>query len=710
METLAQIPSGALALRAELQGDKAKKIGSWSMAENCVELRLGADSMWAILRFKDDTGFALRCAWAPGAALELRSKDASAIHLLSSLGTYKVEVTSPDPSILQVVTTLVPSADVLVPWWPRDLYPLGPDDDPEKSVGNILAAQRGMNTALLYGQLKEPTAATFLYLQDLTALNDYFNQTGTKPDGVVGGQWPEMGYCAPPAVESPLKKGQEIVVSRAFLRVGAAVQDGSAAEARLFVDHLGAIYPFLLKPEPEYRDWPSKAEATVQALRECPLVTTKDGEYTYLRPYVDAESPDSMVQIAVCRMLKEYADWGGSGGDLVELFGAGIYRFFDPAMGVVRRYLSTIGPNKDADVVDSWYMYHPLQNLARLAKKGVDGALKVFVDSLDYAIEVAHCFNYAWPIQFSQTSLMIKTASRKPGEAVGQTDAGGLYAYVMLDAYELIGEQRFLDEAKCAIEATRGLEFNLTYQTNLTSWGAAACFRLWKLTKEQFFLDQMSVFLASFFHNCTIWDSAIGKVSETTTFFGVTCLHDGPYLAPFECYESFMAFRECMSDDDCDIPESSRLLMSEFCRYGLDRAWWFYPAELEPTSLAHDPRNGKILRSIAIPVEDLYVNGDPAGQVGQEVYGCGAALAYTTLSYHRLATDRLFFCDQAVSISDVTKTSAKVRVRGPEGVECQARLLPPNGWKVKVNGRAKKETEIRLKAGTTLELSWEKSG
>lgn len=415
---------------------------------------------------------ALRCAWAPGASLELQSGDNGEIVLLSSLGTYRVSVSAPDgdASILHVTARLTPSTDVNVPWWPRDLYPLGEKSDPGAARGKVFAAQRGMNTALVYGQMDEPGEGTFFYLQDLTSLNDFFKRTGTKPDGVVGGEWPELGYCAPAVRETPLEAGVEIAVSDVFLSLSPHRDGNERAEARIFMEHLAALYPHIRRPEANFHDWPSKAEATVRDMAESPLVTTEDGGYRYLRPYVDAEVPDSMVQVTVLNTVREFGDWKGEPFPLEAELRAGVYRFFDPKVGAIGRYLNTVGSDKNPDEVDSWYLYHPLQGLARLAKAGDEGAKDLLIASLGYAIEVARHFNYRWPVQFLLSTKEIVTAERKPGEP-GQTDAGGLYAYVMLSAYELTNEQRYLEEAKNAIRATVDMNFELAYQTNLTSWG-----------------------------------------------------------------------------------------------------------------------------------------------------------------------------------------------------------------------------------------------
>ncbi|MBC7808793.1 MAG: hypothetical protein H7145_21885 [Akkermansiaceae bacterium] len=41
-------------------------------------------------------------------------------------------------------------------------------------------------------------------------------------------------------------------------------------------------------------------------------------------------------------------------------------------------------------------------------------------------------------------------------------------------------------------------------------------------------------------------------------------------------------------------------------------------------------------RALAFPVEDLYADGQPAGQVGQEIYGRGGAWTFVTRGYERI--------------------------------------------------------------------------
>ncbi|MEL0209325.1 MAG: hypothetical protein VW891_01790, partial [Novosphingobium sp.] len=112
----------------------------------------------------------------------------------------------------------------------------------------------------------------------------------------------------------------------------------------------------------------------------------------------------------------------------------------------------------------------------------------------------------------------------------------------MLQAFELTLERRFVDEAIAAIEAAKGMRFDLNYQANLTAWGAAACVRLWRITDRKDFLKQSYVYLASFFHNAQIWNSDIGMARHWRNFLGVTCLQDAPYMAAYECFDSYSAF------------------------------------------------------------------------------------------------------------------------------------------------------------------------
>jgi hypothetical protein len=111
----------------------------------------------------------------------------------------------------------------------------------------------------------------------------------------------------------------------------------------------------------------------------------------------------------------------------------------------------------------------------------------------------------------------------------------------MLQAFDLTGQARFKREAQKALRAGQGLRFEMAYQANLTAWGAVAALKLWRLTGDDWFRRQSHVYLAGIFHNSEIWESQIKTAQHFRNFLGLTCLHDGPYMAIYECFESFAA-------------------------------------------------------------------------------------------------------------------------------------------------------------------------
>jgi hypothetical protein len=654
-----------LALKAELAGKTMRTIVEFDLAGRSVTIALGYDSLWAISR-RDAARLAVRAAYSPGGfkanKLRPRAGEAARIRLTSAIGEHLVTfaaVTDELP-LLRVTTILTPAQDLLVPHLPRDLYPLGPDDDPLTACGNVEAAQRGLNGGLLYWRLDGETPGSLLYVQNLTALNDYYNLTQTKPDGAVGGEWPELGYLPPTPPQSgvppvnPLPRGKPVMLSDAMIVFHRDAPRDEAHSARLFLQMLGSAYRLLDKPPFEFHDWTERAERTLHDLGHAPDATIRHYGHTYAHPYTASEYPDSMVQMTLLSSIHEYGRWKGQAVPMERKLASGLDRFYDAKLGSIRRYLPNVGKDKDADAVDSWYLYHPLLGLGRLALSGDAKARKLFDASMDFAIRAAHHFKYRWPIQYKVTDFSVITRARGD-TTLGQTDVGGLYAYVMLVAFELTAEARFLTEARNAIDAACGMRFELNYQANLTAWGAAACMRLWRITNEERYLDQSYVYLASFFHNTAIWESDIGAASHYRTFLAATALHDAPYMALYECFDSFAAFERYLKDGGPDLDPAARLLVTDYCRFALDRAWYYYPDALPSDLLCPEPRNGHIDASLSFPLEDLYVGGDIAGQVGQEIYGAGAAFVFASRCFHHIdGAPFMLFCDHFLMASERT--------------------------------------------------------
>lgn len=676
-----------LSLRRELQEGPGRTVARFAIGELAVEVRATSDALVALVRRQGSGGLALRAAYLPGGfecerqapegaeVLRLRIRSAVGEHLVA------FEAGGDALEYLRVTVCLTPAAPLLPSFQPRDLYPLDAQDDPLGAKGTVEAVQRGLNGGLLYFRLEEPAFGNVLYFQNLTAMNDYYRATKTKPEQAVGGTWPELGYLlpTPPQTGTPptdaLGAGIEVTISDAILVFRHDAPPHERESARQFLQMLGVAYKQLDLPDTEYRDWVTRSEWTLRDLDEAPEATIDHYGHRYVHPYTGAEYPDIMVQMSIVAAIHAWGKWRGEPHPLEAEFKAGLGKFYDPKLKSLRRYLPNVGDDKDADAVDSWYLYHPMLNLGILALDGDEAARDLLMKSIDFGIKAAHHFKYKWPIQYKVTDFSVIT-DVAGADGRGQTDVGGVYAWVMLQVFELTDDKRFLDEARAAIDAAVGLRFDINYQANLTAWGAAACMRLWRITNQPVYLEQSYVYLGSFFHNCEIWESRLELAVHYKNFLGATCLQDAPYMAIYECFDAYTAFERYLDDSGPDLEPAARMLIAEYCKYALDRAWFYYPDALPPEAISPEQRetNGHVDRKLSFPLEDLYPDGQLAGQVGQEVYGAGAAFIFATRSFHHVegAPFRMF-CDHFVrAMERIGDRGLNVTLDG--GETCSARL------------------------------------
>ncbi len=671
----------------EALGSNGKRLDLFETGDLSIELRTGSDALWAVIRRAGKGGLAIRAATIAGDArtdrLTAEPGETARIKAVSALGAHSVILQGRTIALtsIRILTSFTPSAATALSFVPRDLYPLGPGDDPLRAEGKIEASQRRLNAGLLYFQIERPAFGNIFYLQNLTALGDYFRATDTKPDAVVGGIWPEIGFLLPTPSQrgrpdpKPLAAGEEVILSDAILVLRPDLPSDERDSARHFLQMLGAAYQTLDLPPVEYRDWMARAKRTLRDLDKAPEATIRHYGHRYIHPYTAAEYPDAMVQMSIVAALHDWGVWQGAAHPLEAEFLAGMGRFYDPKLKTLRRYLPNVGDDKNADAVDSWYLYHPLLNLGKLALAGNGRAKQLFLKSIDYGIRAAHHFEYKWPVQYDVTDFSVITETAE-ADGRGQTDVGGVYAWVMLQAFELTDNKRFLDEARAAIDAAIGLGFAINYQANLTAWGAAACMRLWRITDRDVYLEQSYVYLASFFHNCEIWESRLGHAVHYHNFMGATCLQDAPYMAIYECFDSFSAFEHYLGDSGPDLEPAARMLISEYCKYTLHRAIHYYPDELPPEAIADEQRenNGHVDRKLSFPLEDLYPDGQPAGQVGQEIYGAGAAFIFATRAFHEVEdAPFLLYCDHFIRAIELTDARMLVVTLGG-GEACTALL------------------------------------
>ncbi|APX66015.1 hypothetical protein V3I01_06375 [Sphingomonas sp. gentR] len=695
----------------DLLRDEPAPLADFTVGDLIIRLHRTATSVFAIVRRKGSAGgLAVRAAYIPMsfdcAVLPPEKGEVAQLRLTSAMGEHVISYIADRLAVerLRITTCFTPARPMVLPPAPRDLYPLGASDDPLRAQGVVEASQRGLNTGLLYFRIEAPAFGNVLYIQNFTASNDYFRTTGTVPREAVAGNWPELGYALPlpdadadPA-EVALPAGESVTLSDTILVFRHHAPPHERESARQFVQMLGSAYDLLDPPPVAYRDWIDRAERAARDLDEAPDATIRHYGHRYVHPYTGAEYPDIMVQMSVIAALRRWGDWRGEPHPLEAAFKAGLPRFFDEKLGTFRRYLPNVGKDKNADAVDSWYLYHPLLNLGTLALGGDDDARALFLKAIDYGVRVARHFDYRWPIEYDVTDFSVIT-KEAPVDGRGQTDVGGIYAWVMLQAFELTDDKTYLDEARAAIDAAIGLGFNLNYQANLTAWGAAACMRLWRITNRDAYREQSYVYLASFLHNAVIWDSRIGHAAHYETFLAVTCLQDAPYMAMYECFDSYVAFERYLDDGGPDLDPEARMLIGEYCRHALSRAWYYYPDALPPEAIAAEQReaNGHIDKTLSFPLEDLYPDGQPAGQVGQEVYGAGAAFIFATSAFHQVegAPFRLY-CDMLVrAVERVGDHALSIVLDGGETRTASLRL-------VRLKRRTLTDSRVTTASGETI--------
>jgi len=505
-------------------------------------------------------------------------------------------------------------------------------------------------TALTY--LFDPDLdSTLLYLADLTALNPYFAATNSGvvngsyrdprggPPTLVGAANSGLGYTLPPASLGNLPGGRVVTVLDSYLLLDAGKPNGEVAGARRFLNGLGAIYDLIQKPVLQPANWPALGAQTARDLAGPDVLATLNG-HSYLRAYVSDRrtAPELITQLNVLSGLLAYQRTTGQGepsaGRLRATLLADLPTFYSPEYGSVVNNLPL--PHGRQAGSESWYYIYDLINLARVARDDAT-ARTLLLRSAHGAIELAHHVRYVFP-------RAIFYAGWRGGDGL-QADVTGGYAYLMLQLYDLTHSAAYLAEAKASVERLTGYGFHLAYETHMTALAATAAARLYALTGQRHYLDLSLLPLANLFAVTWLYDCAYGSCANGAyhTFFGLSPLPWAGYIAMMEAEEAWQALREYALLTGEAAPAAARKLIAEFCRYNLSTLAYTLPTQLPrgvagpaPAEYGFVPRNRL---DLAIPLEDLREGSQPSGQIGQEIYGAGGALALGGLASTRLASN-----------------------------------------------------------------------
>ncbi|GAA4904713.1 hypothetical protein [Mucilaginibacter defluvii] len=677
------------------------------------DVQKSTDSLWIVVTWPGGANMAFRTAYSPDNIILDKTEETENgvnLQLHSSAGKFNVELSflKGDAPLLHYTVTFTPGRELFVPFWPRDVFV---PEDKKGSEGVIYVSQTGGRSGLIYAGYTKPKAGSFLYFQNLTALADYNNDTETSASGVVGGRWPELGLSLPAALNKPLQAKKKYVISDAWVHLTTDIGENQFEISKGFLNALGQVYPYLPKPETPYHDYPDILQKALHDLQNNKGCWSHRSGHPYLNAYVcDYNTPpEIMVQLAVLLPVQEYIKWSGEKHPLEEDIRGGLPAFFDQKLGTVMRWLPSeehmldqSEEQKVPKIMDSWYLHHPLLNLARMALAGDKMAKDLLLPSVEYAIKIAKHFDYKWPVFYNIETLETIKAEAKEGEG-GEKDVAGLYAHVMLQVWELTKDDKYFKEAEKAAESLTQWGFEVFYQANNTVFAAKAMIRLYKETGKELYHDLSYLLIANVFKNMAIWDCNYGYSKNFSTFFALYPLNEAPYTAVYEEVEAFAGFHEFLTYSyGLKILPSVSLLLAEFIKYMIARAVFYYPPMLPKEMISQDVKTGEVDPDLWVALEDIHDGWEQSGAVGQEVYGAGLAFGIVPRHYFRIPEQNfLVFIDYPTANPIIKGNTLHFNLLGSEQLSCRLCIINTDNQKLPafkvLTGNANDQQEIESK-------------
>ena len=699
-----------------------------------LQIYNAGDSIWLTAMWPDGAKIAFRLAFGMNSDFEkttvTKVNDSILIITSTRLGKYTITLSFPeaDSVLLRYSTTFKADFPMLIPFWPRDIVPLTSNGNVENTSGIIHTHQVGTRSGHLFFSMTKPKIGSVFYFQNLTAMSPYCEASETSLAETVGGSWPEIGFEFPVNREKPIPAGVEFTISDAFIILDENSIKDDAEVTSEFLNNLAKIYPHITKPEIIYQDWQAIAEKVLPQLHINKGCWTIANNSPYLNAYVgDYKTPaETMVQLAVNLPLHEYLTWCDKKHPLFDDLNKGLSDFYDDRISSIVRWhpalidqLDKSEEQKQDMVMDSWYLHHPLLNLARLAHRGDKIAKKLFLESIDYAIKVAHHFDYEWPVFYKMTTFEVIKAETSPGKG-GEKDVPGSYAHVMLMAYKLTNEKRFLNEAIKALKSLEGLGFDIFYQANNTAFTAGALVELYRETNDEKYLKLSYSCLAGVFKNVQLWECNYGYGKNFPNFFSVFPLNDAPYTAAYEEFEVYAALHHYMEvTDGIDILPSLKVLIPEFIKYAVSRLAFYYPPLLPPEMIAEEIKTGEVQKDLWVPLEDIHDGWEKSGEVGQEVYGAGISFGIVPRQYFMLKEfNATGFIDYPAVNFRFGKSSITFRLIGDPKFKASMKLFglskaKISKIKVEVKNKSKYDeikvqdsNEFKFPGNSSIRISW----
>jgi hypothetical protein len=479
--------------------------------------------------------------------------------------------------------------------------------------------------------------STILYFSNYSALGRYFDRTqsgvtqpnfpypraGTK-GSLVGVSGSSFGYVPPSSSLASLPHGEETVVSSSYLYLEPSIPGTGPGIATAYLRGLDTVGTAAGPPAVRAADWHTLAMRSAVDLADPSNWVTVGGR-RYLRSYVSDSrtAPELLTQAGVLAGVEAYDARYDTTVPFAATLDADLPTFYDPVYGTVMNSL----PHDPAARGESWYFVDNLISLLQLAQAGDAMAKSLLLKSAGAVIRLAHVNRYAFPQNFAYSDF------DGAGSQVEHDVAGG-YAWLMLGLYDLTHDARYLAEAKASIAHVAGAGFDLSYETHMSAYTAAAAQRLYTMTGDAAYRGDAVLALANLFHAVRLWDCTYGaceKGGGYHTYMGLSPLPWSDYVAMLEQYEAWLGLRSYLRYARHE-PAFVTRLVEAFVRYSPRTLQYSLPPLLPRGAASFIAGEYSFVSrndlQWYVPLEDLREGEAASGAIGQELYGAGGPFMF----------------------------------------------------------------------------------
>jgi len=274
-----------------------------------------------------------------------------------------------------------------------------------------------------------------------------------------------------------------------------------------------------------------------------------------------------------------------------------------------------------------------------------------FLMACDTLIELAHNVDYVFPqwfdayhkIETMQLDIPALGKVREPFQC-------GTYAYLMLEAHEMTGESRFLNEAKIAVEKVLtdmaftviNTRYSKTYtdpvempiaETFGNGFAIAAAQRIFNLTKEGKWLQYANDYFNILARMAFWYDDESDEVSRDLNNLGLIRAHGGHYgTCPWENIEAYLPMTTWLKYTD----KPRTVLLKLFNLQRINSFYYFPPVWTDIVAAPNPTLYHHICQYL--PIENFYTLefGGTHGSMGRCIYMCDTAF-WNYLLYEALA-------------------------------------------------------------------------